>query len=130
VANSGLVQDDCGECGGEGLTCFQILGRGGFYETGDFLEFQTIGPTDRIQWLRNGQPLPGETGSTLRIDPVTQLDTGVYSVAYTTLGNAVVESNRLQVVVAQPGGLPLLSLAGSFTLCLLLVLFGTRTRFS
>jgi hypothetical protein len=51
-------------------------------------------------------------------------------VAYTTLGNAVVESNRLQVVVAQPGGLPLLSLAGSFTLCLLLVLFGTRTRFS
>lgn len=130
VPNSGLVQDDCGECGGEGLTCFQILGRGGFYETGDFLEFQTIGPTDRIQWLRNGQPLPGETGSTLRIDPVTQLDTGVYSVAYTTLGNAVVESNRLQVVVAQPGGLPLLSLAGSFTLCLLLVLFGTRTRFS
>lgn len=42
-------------------------------------------PPFSYQWLRNGQPIPGATDSTLTINPVTTNDLGAYSV---TVSNA------------------------------------------
>ena len=42
------------------------------------------------QWYLNGNLIPGATGSTLLIDPITEPDFGTYTVAVTSDGNTVV----------------------------------------
>src|SRR5690606_25370917 len=55
-------------------------------------------PPMRYQWLKNGQPIEGETSPTLRIDPVEGGDTGRYSViAANEVGQAASEAAMLAV---------------------------------
>jgi hypothetical protein len=61
----------------------------------------------QYQWLRNGQPIPDATNSTLTINPVTEADLGAYTV---TVSNdcGVIEGTSADVVV-QPAYLPVLT---------------------
>lgn len=99
VPNSGAIVDSCGDCGGEGLACFRIDGQGGFRLEGERLEFQLTGPTERIQWLRDGVPLAGETGNVLVIAALGPLDSGTYVVRYESLSKSIHLSNQILVEV-------------------------------
>jgi hypothetical protein len=61
------------------------------------------------QWYHNGQPLAGETGSTLLLDDPKSSDAGSYYVAVANAGGAV-NSNPVTVTIVQ---LPTISKVGS-----------------
>jgi len=66
-------------------------------------------PPVRYQWLKDGQPLAGQTGSILRLPAVTPADGGAYAVqASNGTGSAASESLRVVVRAAgQPANLTL-----------------------
>ena len=62
-------------------------------------------PAPTYQWLKDGQPLPGETSSTLKLDAATAASGGEYSVS---IENSVgkVASSKTTVAVGAPGTQP------------------------
>lgn len=107
VPFSGAVEDRCDICGGEGLDCFAIEGQGGFRIEGDSLRLNVTGPTERLQWLRDGLPLAGETGTVLEIPSLAAGDSGSYRVQYVSLSKSVYLSNPIVITVVAESELPL-----------------------
>jgi hypothetical protein len=77
-----ITQDPVGENAPEGGTVV--------------LRVQATGSNLSYQWLKNGQPIAGETGTTLTLDNLEQSDAGRYSVAVSNPTGRVV--SRLAVV--------------------------------
>ena len=63
--------------------------------------------TPTYQWQKAGTPIPGETGSTLTINPALPSDAGEYSVVVTQAGTSFT-SNPATLTVNLPEGYPLI----------------------
>lgn len=78
-------------------------------------------PTPVLQWLRNGDPIDGQTSATLTLTAVDEDDEGAYSVRVTNAaGSATSESStlvvgRMALITSQPAD-AIISVGGSVTL--------------
>lgn len=69
--------------------------------------------TSSVQWLKNGQPIPGATGRYLTIAEATRADAGVYSATFTGTDEKIYPSQSLVLGVAPAERLVNLSLFSS-----------------
>jgi len=75
---------------------------GGRPDPGESFEFKVSAEGDaplRYQWLRNGQPLRGETDATLRLAAVSPVDAGAYSVVVSNPAGSVESDPALLGIV-------------------------------
>jgi hypothetical protein len=93
-------------------------------------------PAPAVQWFRDGQPLPGATGSTLHLPSIAAADAGLYHAALTNVhGTVLTRPARLVVGSPQPAAQRLINLStrgtvstGERVLIAGFVLTGTQPR--
>ena len=74
------------------------------------MQIESSSPSpQKIQWLHNGQPIPGATNRTLTIDPPQPADDGYYVAQIDNAVGCVVSSMADQSIDGEGGGLVLFS---------------------
>ena len=74
-------------------------------QEGDSIEFRVAAAGDPplgYQWYRNGSPLPGQSGTVLRIPSATAADAGNYRVRVSNLGGSIFSDTITLTIVPPP----------------------------